>query len=249
MMLLVDIGNTRVKWSLWGQGRHESMGDFTHAVDGLARQLDHAWSDLGTPERVVVANVAGPAFENAIQAWVLTHWSLSVTFEKAQARALGVTNAYADAASLGVDRWMTLIAVRHSMRGAACVVDCGSAITVDVLSDDGMHCGGWIAPGLEMMRRVLMKNTQGIGNFAPQADASVDLARATGDGVRAGTLLAAGGFVERGLRAAQRRCGPNVAGVLTGGDAPVLLALLDAPFRYEPHLVLSGLAIVAEAAS
>jgi len=154
-----------------------------------------------------------------------------------------VVNAYSHPDRLGVDRWLTLIAVHRQIDAPACIVDCGTAVTLDGLDATGRHLGGLILPGLEMMRDALLRNTQ------IDAPASVDwagvLARDTAGAVAAGGLFACAGLVELVARRIAQDCGRVPQIVLTGGDGAKLQAVLETGARYEPDLVLQGLAQLA----
>lgn len=250
MILLVDIGNTRLKWSLWSQGAHTRSGAFAYEIPLFSRNLDFEWRGIAAPERVLVCNVAGAKLADTLYDWVKNHWQLHTEFTKAQKQGNGVTNSYSRPDRLGADRWIALIAARQLLGTAAtCVVDCGTAITADVLDANGQHLGGVIAPGLAAMCNSLSRDTAGVGTlhqtFPPP---ELTLATDTQNGVLVGTRLAAAALLDRVMDDAQRQLGVTVSGVITGGDAPILLPLLRSAFRHEPLLVLNGLARMAEGA-
>ncbi len=251
MILLADIGNTRMKWSLWEGGVHTRTGAVAHEPTLFALNLDAQWRGIAAPERVLVSNVVGSKIADALYDWVQKRWQLHTEFARAQKQGHGVTNSYARPDRLGADRWLAMIAARRAIADTAvCVVDCGTAITADVFDAAGQHRGGLIAPGLTAMCGALTRDTAAIG--AMQQDASTPeawLATDTQSGVLAGTRLAAAAFVDRVLTDAQRNLNAPVSGIITGGDAPALLPLLRTPVRHEPYLVLDGLAVFAGSAS
>ena len=155
----------------------------------------------------------------------------------------GVSNAYTSPERLGADRWATLVAAHHLYPGPSCVVDCGTAVTIDAVAGTGEHLGGLILPGLTMMRQALVENTQGIGRVAT-GDVSL-LARNTDDGVTAGTLYALVAALDRIVADVAAELDGEVALLLTGGDAGMLLPLLQDSWQHEPDLVLQGLAVIA----
>ena len=247
MMLLADIGNTRMKWSLWEDGVHTRTGAVAHEPALFARNLDAQWRGIAAPERVLVSNVVGTKIADALYDWVQKRWQLHTEFAHAQKQAHGVTNSYARPDRLGVDRWLAMIAARRALPAmAVCVVDCGTAITADVFDASGQHRGGLITPGLVTMCGALTRDTSGIGAMQQDLAApEVWLANDTQNGVLAGTRLTAAAFVDRVLTDAQRNLNAPVSGVITGGDASVLLPLLRTTLRHEAHLVLDGLAVFA----
>ncbi len=262
MNLLVDLGNTRLKWMLidpgwllidpgWAEAQKRNLhtgGALLHGAP-LARQLDDAWSKLAAPQRVVVACVAGAEAQQGLQTWVQCHWpAAQLHFVAATAAQLGVKNSYYEPARLGSDRWAALIGARQRVTGPVCVVDCGTALTLDALDAAGEFVGGVILPGIELARRALRARAPGIA--ATDGDDSSCFAHSTADGVAAGTLYGAVGAVERIVTEFGARLGKDMRVLLTGGDAPRLRPYLPARLAYDveevPDLVLQGLARIAE---
>ena len=251
MILLADIGNTRMKWSLWEDGVHTRTGAVAHEPALFALNLDAQWRGIAAPERVLVSNVVGTKIADALYDWVQKRWQLHTEFVRTQKQGHGVTNSYVRHDRLGVDRWLAMIAARRTLPGTAvCVVDCGTAITADVVDAAGQHRGGLIAPGLTAMCSALTRDAAAIGAMQQDATApEVWLATDTQSGVLAGTRLAAAAFIDRVMTDAQRQLNAPVSGLITGGDAPVLLPLLRIPLQHEPYLVLDGLALFAGSTS
>jgi type III pantothenate kinase len=243
-MLVLDIGNTSCKWGLLHGRRVVSQGRLVHVGADLRALARDAWHGLERPQRVLIANVAGSAVAEALGAWMQETWDVAPEHVVPQRERWGVTNAYVEPERLGVDRWAALVAVRNRLPVAACIVDCGTAITIDALSADGEHLGGLIVPGLTMMRRALIENTGSIPNEGEGAVAL--LARSTRDAVTGGTLYAAVALIDRVTSDVAAELGGSMARVITGGDAPRIVPLLAGSYRYEPDLVLQGLAVMAE---
>lgn len=164
----------------------------------------------------------------------------------AQHSAFGVSNGYSEPHKLGPDRWAALIAAHHAQLGATCIVDCGTALTIDVLTADGKHLGGLIMPGLNLMRSALFFHTHALPckmNLETETDIA-SLARDTQAGIRSGTLYAVVATIERVIAdiASDRKLRTRV---ITGGDAEHIAPRLAGHYRHEPDLVLQGLAIIA----
>lgn len=246
MNLLVDLGNSRVKWAYADTQRWE-IGAETIPDEGFSSFLDRLWANHPVPDQVVVSSVHGPHRRRLLHDWVARQWGCDPHFIQAQARELGVTNCYRDPSALGADRWVALIAARHQSQAAQCVVDCGTAVTVDALSETGEFLGGVILPGINMARAALLANTQEIR--VSEGEENGCLARATGDGVAAGTVFGLAGAIERIVAEQRRALGAQTRVLLTGGDAPRLLTLLRGVVAHEPDLVLKGIKLVAEARS
>lgn len=253
MILLIDAGNTSLKWGLLNGETLEPGGRMIHERQDVREVAAQAWGELPAPERVVIANVGGDRLAGSLRAWMKRTWRLIPEFLVAGESAAGVTNAYHQPERLGVDRWAALAAARHHTGGPACIVDCGTAITIDVLGPDGAHLGGLITPGLGLMRRSLSTGTRGIADVgeAPlMQDGQVCLlGRDTQGAVAGGTLYSAVALIDRVLADMREEAGDQFAALLTGGDAPTVLPLLAGPVRHLPELVLEGLAILARETS
>lgn len=243
MRLLVDLGNSRLKWVLNAPGRWE-LGMALHQGEDMTRLLDEAWDALEAPQRIVMTSVAAKETRQALEQWATRRWSLMPYVVQAQRAQLGVTNGYHEPAALGADRWAALIGARALAQAPACIVDCGTAVTVDALSADGVFLGGAIFPGLRLLRQSLAQGAAALP-LAPGDDTSC-LARATADGIAAGTMLGLLGAIERMLVEQQKALGPGMQVFLTGGDAPLLAARLTQPAIVIPDLVLKGLARIAD---
>ena len=250
VILLVDIGNSRIKWATWHKDKLDHRGDAWRGKDkeSTAADLEQHWRKLKKPGAVLASNVAGPEYAEALSAWTLEHWQIQPRFVVAQRHACAVTNAYTTPERLGADRWAALIAARHYADGAACIVDAGTAVTIDVLASRGIHQGGLIIPGLSMMRRALLEQTQGIlpaGATPATGDISL-LARDTQNGVNGGTLYTLVAVIDRVVADIGTELGVPLTRIITGGDAAALLPLLAGHYHHYPDLVLQGLAIIAE---
>ena len=248
MILVVDAGNSGVKWGLVRGSRKLVRGQTVRPGEGrFAETVGAVWAMIDPPERVVVANVAGPAFAEGLSAWVKSLWGLEAEFIDSVAEAGGVINGYREPEKLGVDRWAALIGARDLTKGPCCVVDCGTAITIDALCADGRHLGGLIIPGVDLMRRSLTEGTAGID--AGEGGQASLLAADTAGAVNGGTLYTAVAVIDRVTAdvavelAAQG--GGAMERVITGGGAKELLPLLAGDYRHENDLVLMGLAALA----
>jgi type III pantothenate kinase len=244
-MLVADLGNTRLKWaSVKDDGELSGHGAVEHATTGLAQALEGGWGRLRKPSRLVVANVAGATAAGVLTGWAVGRWGVTPEVVVAREAAAGVRNAYPEPERLGADRWAALVGAWALCRGAACVVDCGSAVTADALSAEGDHLGGLILPGLALMRRSLLEGTAGV---RPVGEADVALlARNTAGAVAAGTLYALVAAIDRIATDLTAELGGRMETILTGGDAARLLPLLGRRWSHVPDLVLRGLAVLAD---
>ena len=250
MILLVDIGNSRIKWALSDGATFQVQGVAPHKETPVAEAFAAAWGMLIAPRRILVANVAGKVMVAALRNWVTAAWGLDVEFLVPRRKACGVTNAYIEPQRLGADRWAALIGAHARVPGNVCVIDCGSAVTLDALDAKGQHLGGLIIPGLAMMHSALIQNTGGISEQGvSKGDNKVSvLARDTQGAVTGGALYTLIAVIDRVTADLAADLQAPLMRVICGGDAERLLNLLAENYVHEPDLVLHGLAIIAESA-
>jgi type III pantothenate kinase len=238
MILLLDAGTTRVKWAWLEYLEIAPAGAVAHDATHRSWQREIE-ADGHTPSRIVVANVAGPAFAAALTLWSRDHFAVEPEFILATEHAHGVTNGYLRPSALGVDRWLGLIAAwRSAPRRPTLIVAGGTALTVDALDGEGRHRGGLILPGVQMLgdARAALEVP------APAVTAGLPpLAGMPSDPVP----FTLAGLAERACREFARQLGAEPRVLLTGGDARHLAPHLTGPVEAASDLVLTGLAIVA----
>jgi len=247
MILLLDIGNTRIKWGCLIDGEFQSGGVQSRGDGGVASVIAVVQARQYRPLHVVVSNVADDGYCEQLRSEVNVAWGCQVEVVATQAAAFGVVNGYDEPHRLGVDRWMALIAARQLCDGALCIVDCGTALTVDLLTGKGEHLGGMIVPGMSLLQDALVKNTEGLHAISARraGDEAYFMARNTVDAMSSGARYSLVALIDRVFADAQRSLGEGVSLVLTGGDASMLRPHLQCEGVFEPDLVLNGVAIVA----
>lgn len=247
MILVIDIGNTRFKWGMISGETFVYGGAFCHEGQDLSNLLAAAGLQLPGIQHIFVANVAGAEIEASLTRWVSDNSRAKLSFVRSEAHAMGLTNAYAEPASLGVDRWLAMLSAWSGHKKAICVIDCGTFVTVDAVNNRGHHLGGLIVPGLKLMQSSLTHYKKGeIIEKAAVNEYPALLANDTYHAVKGGSVYALVAFIESIVSDLAEALGPNVRWLLTGGDAQTLLPLLKSHYQWEPHLVLQGLALMTQ---
>jgi type III pantothenate kinase len=237
MVLEIDIGNSWLKWRL---------------VDGVVQvasgreptqALAAAWlSGLGARypvSRVLVACVAGEVRAQAVLAIVSELLpSADIGLARPVSECCGVRFAYHDAATLGIDRALAMVAAFQRRLDAVMVVDAGSAITVDLVGISGEHIGGYILPGMPLLRNVLAHGTAQLP-AVQQMGADSMPGRSTIACIEAGLSLLVEGLVARLERLAREQMIEAV--FFTGGDGGALHRIYGGASLHCPDLVFEGL--------
>ena len=243
MNMLVDFGNTRLKWALWGSDRSSMGGVSAHADTSLEAALGANWSALQRPQEILVASVVKPDKEQELAEMVESHFDQQARFVRSPAVGPGITNAYrSDPGRLGVDRFLAMAALHADNPRAQILVSCGTALTLDAIAADGTHLGGLIAPSPMLMRQALGRATAQVGESRGKL---VEIAANTVDAAWSGCLLATVALVERFRNTVSAQLGTDVAIVGDGGGLDEWLPLMPDVERGR-DLVLRGLALWAE---
>ncbi len=241
--LLIDIGNTFLKWGLFRNGAYgvarENRLESGHVLLAEIPALAQQFAKFRAPAQIVISNVAGTRVRattiRVLEVWPdapAPYWLIP------QAQQCGVVNHYRNPAQLGSDRWAALIGARELVGAKpALVVVCGTATTIDFLTAAGEFTGGVILPGVGLMLRSLHENTAAL----PDSDGGyVDNPTQTVDAIASGCQHAQAGAIERlyHLHAPRE---PGLVCVLSGGAARALSPRLTIPFELHENLVLEGL--------
>src|SRR5471032_2807439 len=240
MLLLIDAGNTRIKWALVSAdsaaGAWLASGAVAHAQ---LESLQAAWAGLDISQ-VLLSNVAGSAIAARLQAMLPVQAQLFASLPQ----LAGIVNAYRDPSQLGCDRFAAAIAGHALAPGRAIVVaNCGTATTIDAITADGVFLGGMILPGLGLMASSLARNTAQLPQIAQDGKLPAGFADNTDDAILSGCLAAQSGAIEHA-------CALHDAAqcIISGGAAPYIAPMLKVPYRIVDNIVLIGLHAAASSA-
>lgn len=261
--LLVDQGNSRVKWigAVW----HAMAGNWSldvttfgeGAPDDLGAALDSG--ALMPPQEVLLCSVAGDDRVAAVEDAIAAHSQAPVVRMRAEPETRGIRNGYRKPAQLGADRWMAVVGAARCYGLPVVVMDLGTATTLDAVDDKGRHLGGLILPGPQTMLGALKGETvldidpefalcaDGVAPVAGQAQAD------TAAAIEGGVVTAQAGALERFVAWFEQRLGEKSAArlriVVTGGGAGAILRQVvgqsNGPSVYQlthdPLLVFRGM--------
>ncbi len=242
--LLLDVGNTRLKWGVLEDEQIHRTGHIAMQKirdEGLGVLTSRLPRSVDT---VHVSNVAGATFATRLSGVLGMHCGCEVHFAKTARRACGVRNAYRQPRRMGVDRWVAMIGAWAELGSACIVVDAGTAVTIDAIDGDGQHLGGQIFPGVRLMLEALAASTSDIPAVGARLRATTGLdmfGDTTSKAVQHGAWNAVTGAIDRAVTTLRSNAYDPVV-ILTGGDAARMLAALGTEPLHRPNLVLQGLA-------
>lgn len=235
--LQLDVGNSSAKWRLVQAGEVLSRGWYTPGDDasralmlGCAPTMNNIW----------ISSVAGPESEEALAALLREQWGVTPWFARSEGQTGDLLSSYEDPSRMGVDRWLAMLGARQRCTERVCVVDAGSALTIDLVASSGQHEGGYIIPGPTLMERALLLDTDRV-RFAEEIGYGLAPGESTAEAVRHGIALAQAGSVALALQ----QCGPDQPSLLIcGGAGQMLEQMLPMKGEYCPDLVFEGLELM-----
>ncbi len=249
--LLVDIGNSRIKWATQFKGKLSKQQAATHA---RWQDFERGLQRLKSCDSVWVSSVSSLKVKRRLQATLRRANLPAATWVSAVGHCAGLKSGYRKPAQLGVDRWLAALGAWKSSGGHSdlVIVDVGTALTIDVVNAKGQHLGGLIAPGPALMAQSLLRETsrlaardrasklRGTHPDFKRSGAGVALARHTRAAIQLGCSQAAATLVDAAMQSRKAKL------LLTGGGAKSLELLLKNRSTYIPDLVLRGIIVTAD---
>ncbi len=236
--LQLDVGNSGAKWRLVDRDGIVARGHYSPGDDESGKRLLEC---AGSLAEAWVSSVAAPAQEASLAELISERWGIEPWFARTEAHTGDLINSYDDPARMGVDRWLAMLAARRRESARLCVIDAGSALTIDLVSAAGRHEGGYIIPGASLMERALLLDTDRV-RFEEAVDYALSPGTSTASAVRHGIALAQVGAVVAALTEAGEET-PML--FFSGGGGEHLMGLLDRGGRWVPDLVFEGLEAMA----
>jgi len=242
-LLLIDIGNTFIHWAVQETGQAlSSMQTCIYREEAIEKILTSNMSEMTAIKKIYISSVAGEKLNMSVKEWFLSHKEVLPQFIISKNSGYGVNNAYAVPEQLGADRWAAIVGAYYLSSTSCCVLDCGTAATLDVIDPDGQHLGGWIMPGYRLFHQTLSQETAGINANNIASTSKLTLGNNTGQCIDVAWHQGILALTQRTLSETKLL---NFNCYITGGDAERLLPLLGKEWCYANDLVLQGLAVMA----
>lgn len=251
MLLLIDAGNTQIKWALLKADQASSLGDWMHA-GSLSHQdflssldTNSPWSTFAV-KRIVVSNVAGDVLRDHLLRSFFHYENHVVEWVVPQAQRAEIKNQYRNPTQLGSDRFSAAIGARILFPNQALIIaTSGTALTIDAITADGDFIGGMIAPGLKLMAQSLAHNTAQLPDVSQNSTLAAHFADHTEAAIASGCLAAQAGAIEYAVRDFVATTNTEPLCIVSGGAAKYIIPSLKIPHRAVDNLVLIGLQAIS----
>lgn len=241
-ILCIDIGNSHLKWGVCNLNSIEFIqtGIMDSKKELALQNLNTSFSSI-SPQSVWISSVAPAQVKQSVSSWVEKSLGFAISDIDSGLQRYKSLNAYKRSTDLGVDRWLAMVAAQNRLKNNFCVIDAGTAVTIDVVDAAGVHVGGMILPGEQLMFSSLLGGTSRIGSAVGE---NIGLADNTADGVCSGVVSCLVGGLDRVLSDISKK-NENIQFIITGGSGGFLKPLLSYKMTYEKNLVIEGVGLIA----
>jgi type III pantothenate kinase len=233
--LFVDIGNTRTKYTV------EKQGELSSIQTERNENINNNWlkSITASVKTIIVASVSEAYLVDVFSDYA-NQQAIEFLNVISESKRFGVTSSHKQPKTLGIDRWLTLLAANTLFKKEnVLIIDAGTATTIDLLDNKGMHLGGWILPGIDILFDSLLLNTSQI-HATKEHQVDLSFGKSTSEGVNNACWAATLGFVEQSIKSAKKEVSLDKI-LLTGGNAEKLGALLSTKHLIVHELVFLGM--------
>ena len=253
-LLAIDIGNTRLKWSLYARAEPGAplLAQGAEFLDHIDRLAEGPWAELPVvPTAMLGCVVAGDHVRRRAEEQIVEAFDFTPRWVVSSGGEAGITNGYDHPTRLGADRFVAMIGARHRMLAAlpagavprpVVVVLVGTAVTVEAIDAEGRFLGGLILPGHGIMLRALESGTAGL--HVPTGEVR-EFPTNTSDALTSGGTYAIAGAVERMVQHLRRHCGAEPACYMAGGAGWKMAPSMNGDFELVESLIMDGLLVIA----
>ncbi|MEM7401065.1 MAG: type III pantothenate kinase [Pseudomonadota bacterium] len=249
MKLLIDLGNSRCKYAVMQQDGSMEYGIQNYSPFGKLYSVKSLCDKFGDTEGVIICSVLSEKMNNEIKTTLVEKDGRDVFFLQPNENSFGIDLKYNDPSTMGADRLAALISAHEKYLGNSCIIDCGTAVTVDFLNAKGVHQGGVILPGYKTMGKALLANTK---IKIKQASEGFNLlANSTEAAIYTGCVSAVVGGIEYVVNKSTSDYDAFEQIILTGGASEKVneyfsKSFQELPLLLDANLLLDGLKVVAE---
>ena len=222
MLEVLDIGNTFTRIAMWDGGEFVNLRRLSTAELVIENDGVHRVAACVCPDVKSRLQTAGVEFISALNHHSKVDFSL------------------VDCTTLGADRVANAIAAAEFYPLPAAVIDCGTAVTLEVVDDKFRFAGGAIAPGRKLLRKALASGTAQLPEIPLGQGIPEEIGRNTVDAIKFGVDAGIVGIVREWLRVLRKKY-PDLTVILTGGDAGFLSPEFPEAVTVDEFFTLHGI--------
>ncbi|MBU2102711.1 MAG: type III pantothenate kinase [Candidatus Omnitrophota bacterium] len=243
-MILIDAGNTRIHYAYTKNNRIHTTASHPTAQVGLARI--HRFLARWPNETMLLCSVVPRVTKLFKKLRGKYGYAIIIVGNDIP---IPIKSRY-HKKEIGADRLIGALGARAINEKTRLIIDCGSAVTFDILSKNGTYEGGFILPGIATSLRALSccallpkKITLTVSTRA-----RTTIPHRTTDSIQRGITEGFAAMMNELIKKYSRtlKITAHTPVVITGGDALVIMPHLDFRYHYDPHLVFRGLLIMAD---
>ncbi len=251
-IIAVDVGNTNTKVALFLDSQEQPIKIIKNTNrKELAETIANYWDQIPVSKRstegkrdgVIVmcsSNPVGSRLVKDIASEELGEKVLEIGFDKDIPIPIKLGVPYP--ANVGVDRAVAAAAAYFVVGDSVVVADFGTAITIDLVDEEGVFRGGLISPGLEVMAKSLNDNTTTLPNVELKKPL-LAFGQDTEEAINCGILYASAGLLEHATRRYAEDLGKWPQTIVTGQMAPYIKDDCDFVDNWVPSLVIKGIVL------
>jgi len=245
MELLIDAGNSRIKWAKYVETQVIEQGAITYQENALLRL--QVFLRQQTLQRIIIVHVLGKKFEQGVKQYTKVH-SIPLLMVHSHSYAYGIYTHYLQPHRLGADRFVAMAAAYQLTQQQACIViDCGTAVTIDAINAVGEHIGGMIYPGLHLCGESLTQKAKNLKSLQyTDKNTITPYSKETIQAIHSGCYYGLAAAIDGMCQKMEQNLSYNMKKILCGGDSPVIYDLLpQRNYKLIPDLVIQGLTLIA----
>ncbi len=251
MLLVVDVGNTQTHFGAYDGERLVEHWRFATVRESTSDELGAALRNLlalralgfeDIDASIVSSTV--PALRPEWQAMARQYLGHEMPVVGPNLRT-GMPIRIDNPRELGADRLVNSVAAYERLGGPCVSVDLGTALTFDIVSEDGAYLGGIIAPGVEISMEALTSRAAAIGKIDLEAPRML-IGKGTVDAIRSGVVYGFAAQVDGIVERLREELGEGLGTIATGGLAGAIVPFCDTIDDIDDELTLTGLRLIYE---
>ncbi len=245
--LLIDIGNSAIKTALCKNSKLFLIKNIDNDIKSFRKILINNYKKYNINKIIFTSVIGNKVLKNYINI-LRSIFDCPLIEFKSTKKLLGVKNAYLIANNLGSDRWAGIVGSYLKYKKPLCLVDCGTAISIDYVSNSGQHIGGYILNGVNNyklsfnnvyhLKNIKFQNIYSFSNLKPS--------KSTKEGIEKGYTLMVVSSIEKSFRDFCKTQSKKPLLIISGGYGHIISKQLSIRNQYDPNIVLMSLAYIFE---